>query len=217
MGYGIRCVCLFKTRLYGGDHESSNGCSDSCDVLVLFVEVASADEISVTTLNIGAAPDGRLPSRAPLRPRHTHPHPVRSRDNRRHSNGHLAPLASGLYVLAAQRGQAMEAFVDSPGALLYLWGPDGGLTGAEQKAAWHVVLPAKGDYFVAVNSTGHATDYKLTVIIDTPNAAGATRIRFAAGGTSACVSGRIAAGAWPATCSRSGRPDDASDPGLTQQ
>ena len=110
--------------------------------------------------------------------------------------GHLAPLASDLFVLAAQRGQALEAFVESTDALLAVWGPDGSelVPGAEQMAAWRVLLPARGDYFIAVNSTGPATDYKLTVIIDTPGAAGATRIRFAAGSTSATVGGRITAG-----------------------
>ena len=69
--------------------------------------------------------------------------------------GHLAPLASDLFVLAAQRGQALEAFVESTDALLAVWGPDGSelVPGAEQMAAWRVLLPARGDYFIAVNST----------------------------------------------------------------
>ena len=167
--------------------------------VVLFTEVTSANEISVTTHDIGAAlgavrlalPSTTPAAGAPVRIRFATGTIAATR------TGHLAPLASDLFVLAAQRGQTLEAFVESPGALLTVWGPDGDelSPGAEQMPAWRVVLPAKGDHFIAVNSTGRATSYKLTVIIDTPNAAGATRIRFATGSTSATVSGQITAGA----------------------
>ncbi len=111
--------------------------------------------------------------------------------------GDVGPLESDLYVLAARRGQTLEAFVDATGVLLNVWGPDGAelIPGAMQMAAWRVVLPANGDYFIAVNSTGRAADYELTVIVDALTSGKATRIQFAPGGTSATVSGKVAAGA----------------------
>lgn len=113
-------------------------------------------------------------------------------------SGRLDPLDSDLYVLAAQAGQTLDASVEERfgGALLYVWGPDGSelVPQAHPMAHWRVVLPAKGDYFIAVYATGAATRYTLTVTVNTPDSEQATRIQFAPGATSAVVSDHLAPG-----------------------
>ena len=99
--------------------------------------------------------------------------------------GHLAPLASDLFVLAAQRGQALEAFVESPGALACTV-PGAGRLGSScrEPSRWPPgASSCRPEEITSSPSTRPAalTDYKLTVIIDTPGAAGATRVRFVVG------------------------------------
>jgi hypothetical protein len=95
-------------------------------------------------------------------------------------------------------GQTMDVEVLSPASdlLLEIWGDDG--TPLKRAAvggpSWTGVLPATQDYFIKVISGGSAADYTLTVTIP-PTGAEPTpvRIQFAAGATSATVTGHVAA------------------------
>jgi hypothetical protein len=112
--------------------------------------------------------------------------------------GRLQPGASALYVLAARGGQTLEAWVEpaAGGATLYVWGPNGAelIDGASQLSHWLARLASSGDYFIAVNNSTRAADYKLTVLVETLGVRPATRITFPSGGTSAAVSGKLATG-----------------------
>jgi hypothetical protein len=113
--------------------------------------------------------------------------------------GRLQPWSSAVYVLAARGGQTLEAWVEpaSGGAMLYVWGPNGSelIPGQAAMPHWIARLPATGDYFISVNAAGAPADYRLTVVVETLGVRPATRIAFPSGGTSATVSGKLAAGA----------------------
>jgi hypothetical protein len=113
-------------------------------------------------------------------------------------SGRLAAWSSDLYVLAALGGQTLEAWLDpaASGATLYVWGPNGAelVPGAGQMSHWLARLPSSGDYFISVNSATRATDYKLTVLVESLGARPAPRISFPTGGTSATVNGKLQTG-----------------------
>jgi hypothetical protein len=122
-------------------------------------------------------------------------------------NGRVEQLGKVRYVLAVDGGEIMDVVLTAPrrGVLLGIAGADGTLlqSHTDGQAKWQGMLPTTQDYFLDVVSVGPATDFRLTVSIPPPASPvptvpttvpqpEAVRIRFAAGTTSATVSGRVA-------------------------
>jgi hypothetical protein len=102
-------------------------------------------------------------------------------------SGHLAPDGSDLYVLAASAGQLMDVELSSATPTgLSIWGADGTVLkrAVDDTPNWQGTLPSSQDYYVQVIAAGEAVDYGLRVTVF-------ARIQFAAGATSATVSGPV--------------------------
>ena len=108
--------------------------------------------------------------------------------------GTVQPGAINRYVLKASAGQTMRVYL-SPyqpvDLLMAIWGADGDvlLSGHVKTDQWSGVLRTTQDYFISVTTADGSTavSYALQVIIP-------ERIQFAAGTTSALVSGGAPAG-----------------------
>jgi hypothetical protein len=110
--------------------------------------------------------------------------------------GHVAAYGAQVYVLRALEGQTMTADLLSPATdvLLEIWGKDGTVLKrhVDGETSWAGTLTKTQDYFIKVVSFGSAVNYTLTVSIP-PLEPEPTRIQFAAGATSAMVTGHVAA------------------------
>jgi hypothetical protein len=110
-------------------------------------------------------------------------------------SGQLAASASDQYVLHALAGQTMSlnlTFTEGQ-AILVVWGADGNvlLSDHAETSTFQQVLPTTQDYFIQVHGRPEGnTTYSLTVRIP-PAAAGAKRIEFATGATSATATGQL--------------------------
>jgi hypothetical protein len=109
--------------------------------------------------------------------------------------GHVAAYEDHLYVLRAMTGQTMEVVLTVPASdvVLEIWGADGTplLRHVVGQTAWTGVLYATQDYFINVVSFGSAADYSLEVTIPPITEPTPVRIQFAAGATSATVTGHV--------------------------
>lgn len=102
--------------------------------------------------------------------------------------GHLDANSKHTYLLGASAGQTMEVTLSAPsGFSMSIYGADGGtIQSSTSNSTFRGVLPLTQDYILTVASGSTAGDYGLTV--DIP-----VRIRFAAGGTSATLTGTVPA------------------------
>jgi hypothetical protein len=111
--------------------------------------------------------------------------------------GHVAAYGAQVYVLRALEVQTMTADLLSPATdvLLEIWGKDGTVLKrhVDGETSWTGTLPRTQDYFIKVVSFGSAVNYTLTVSIP-PLEPEPTRIQFAAGATTATVTGHVAGG-----------------------
>jgi hypothetical protein len=112
-------------------------------------------------------------------------------------SGQLASGDSRLYVLGAGAGQILEVVVvtQASGVSFSIWGQDGTVLKAHAQVRAAAVLPSSQDYYIALYSGEQAARYELTVTIPPLSRRGPVRIRFAPGGISAAVQGRLAPGA----------------------
>jgi hypothetical protein len=108
--------------------------------------------------------------------------------------GTVQPAAINRYVLKASAGQIMRVYLSpyqQTDLLMAIWGADGDvlLSGHVKADQWSGVLRTTQDYFISVTTAdgSSAVSYALQVIIP-------ERIQFAAGTTSALVSGGALAG-----------------------
>ncbi len=103
-------------------------------------------------------------------------------------SGRLDAQRSWRYVLRASAGQTMKVTVSPPTGevLLGIWAADGTVLKRKTDGgpSWVGRLPAAQDYVIEVASAGEAVDYQLGVVVP-------VRIAFAAGETSAGVSGQL--------------------------
>jgi hypothetical protein len=109
--------------------------------------------------------------------------------------GSLPASGSDQYVLRVFDGQTMNvnlAFSEGR-AILVVWGADGTvlLTDHAEVSSFQRVLPTTQDYFIKVEGRPEgSTTYSMTVSIPSISA-GAERIEFAPGSTSATVTGQL--------------------------
>ncbi len=103
--------------------------------------------------------------------------------------GHLASNGKLYYLLAAGASQTLEVTITAPSALtLAIFGADGSTTmSTSSNLSFRGVLPKSQDYILVLASGSSATDFSMS--LDIP-----LRIRFAAGGTSATLTGSVPAG-----------------------
>ena len=106
----------------------------------------------------------------------------------------VQPAATNRYALKASAGQIMRVYLSpyqQAGLLMAIWGADGDvlLSGHVKADQWYGVLRTTQDYFIGVTIAdgSNAASYALQVVIP-------ERIQFAAGTTSALVSGGAPAG-----------------------
>jgi LysM repeat protein len=100
--------------------------------------------------------------------------------------GQLATNGKLVYLLNASAGQTLEVTLTSPlGLTLAITGADGStLQSASSNSTFRGVLPKTQDYILTLVSGSSATNFGMTVAIP-------QRIQFAAGGTSATLSGTV--------------------------
>ncbi len=103
--------------------------------------------------------------------------------------GHLGANAKQYYLLAAGAGQTLEVTLTTPSALtLAILGADGSTTmSTSSNLSFRGVLPKTQDYILVLASGSSATDFSMS--LDIP-----LRISFAAGSTSATLTGSVPAG-----------------------
>ena len=108
--------------------------------------------------------------------------------------GAVQPGATNRYVLKASAGQIMRVYLSpyqQADLLMAIWGADGDvlLSGHVKADQWFGVFRTTQDYFISVTTADGSTavSYALQVVIP-------ERIQFAAGTTSALVSGGAPAG-----------------------
>jgi hypothetical protein len=115
-------------------------------------------------------------------------------------HGSVAPGATDQYVLHASAGQTLTVQITTGQGqvVVTITGADGKLlvTDYVGHSTFSGVLPTSQDYTIGVQATGQATaDYTLGITIpaasSSPPPAGALRIQFAAGATSATVQGDL--------------------------
>ena len=106
----------------------------------------------------------------------------------------VQPAATNRYALKASAGQIMRVYLSpyqQADLLMAIWGADGDvlLSGHVKADQWYGVLRTTQDYFIGVTTAdgSNAASYALQVVIP-------ERIQFAAGTTSALVSGGAPAG-----------------------
>ncbi|MCL7454049.1 MAG: hypothetical protein M8467_13480 [Anaerolineae bacterium] len=103
--------------------------------------------------------------------------------------GNLAAQGMQRYVLGVMAGQLMEVSVDPQDKVqLVVYGADGNVlkSGMGGAAFFRGTVPSTQDYIVEVKAGSEAVSYTLNVIIP-------LRISFAAGATSAVITGQLAA------------------------
>ena len=104
----------------------------------------------------------------------------------------------GAYALRASAGQTLRVTLNSPNndILLTVVGADGTPVKYydDWSTVWEGVLPTTQDYHLLLVATGGDSRFTMTVTARTPGQTPPTRIRFAAGTTSATVSGSLAQG-----------------------
>lgn len=109
--------------------------------------------------------------------------------------GTLVPSESDLYVLRALAGQTMSVdltFTEGQ-AILVIWGEDGNVLISDhaEVSSFETVLPTTQDYHIQVKGRPDGnTVYTLTVTVPAIST-GVERIEFAAGSSSATVSGQL--------------------------